>query len=70
MKSTHFLYDSPYKRKVIRNILLLIPGIGADFVIHSSLIKEEKIEHLLVKLDTVYLIIIGIMMIELNCWLS
>ena len=61
MKSTHFLYDSPYKRKVIRNILLLIPGIAADFVIHSSLIKEEKIEHLLVKLDTVYLIIIGIM---------
>lgn len=60
MKSIHFLYDSPNKRKVIRNILLLIPGIAADFVIHSSLIKEEKLRHLLVKLDTVYLIIIGI----------
>ena len=61
MKSIHFLYDSPNKRKVIRNILLLIPGIAADFVIHSSLIKSDKTEHLFVKLDTVYLIIVGIM---------
>ena len=61
MKSLHFLYDSPHKRKVLRNILLLIPGVAADFVIHSTLIKKEKLEHLLVKLDTVYLIIIGIM---------
>ena len=60
MKSSRFLYDSPNKRKVIRNILLLIPGIAADFVIHSRLIRNVKLEHLLAKADTVYLCIIAI----------
>ena len=61
MSDFHFLYNSPNKQKVIRNVLLIIPGIAADFVIHSSLIKNIRLEQLLVKLDTVYLIIIGIM---------
>ena len=52
------------KRKILRNIILLVPGIAADFVIHSSLMKQEWLIRLLVKLDMVYLI--GISMLICN----
>ena len=47
------------KRRIVRNILLILPGIAADFVIHSSLIVNEALARLLTKLDIVYLICIG-----------
>lgn len=53
--------------KILRNILLLIPGIAADFIIHSSLIKSESLVRLLVKLDTVYMIVISVLIC--NCLL-
>ena len=52
------------KKKILRNIILLVPGIAADFVIHSSLMKQEWLIRLLVKLDMVYLI--GISMLICN----
>ena len=57
-----FLYklNKGRKRKIIRNILLLLPGIAADFVIHSSLLKNEYLIRLFTKLDLTYLIVISI----------
>ena len=57
-----FLYriDKTHRRKILRNILLLIPGIAADFVIHSGLPKSEYLVRLLGKLDLTYLIVISI----------
>ena len=49
------------KRKLIRNFLLLLPGIAADFIIHSSLMKNDYLIRLFSKLDMVYLIVIGIL---------
>ena len=58
-----FIYDINKKQRgrIIRNILLLIPGIAGDFLIHSSLIRNERTAELLGKLDMVYLVIISIM---------
>ena len=57
-----FLYriNKTHRRKILRNILLLLPGIAADFVIHSSLMKSEYLSRLFAKLDLTYLIIISI----------
>ena len=57
-----FLYriNKAHRRKILRNILLLLPGIAADFVIHSSLVKSEYLSRLFAKLDFTYLIIISI----------
>ena len=49
------------KRRILRNILLLIPGVAADFVIHSSLIKKAYLYSLLSKLDMAYLVIIAVL---------
>lgn len=50
-----------HRRRIISNLLLLIPGIAADFVIHSNLIKKVYLTELLSKLDEVYLTVIGIL---------
>lgn len=49
------------RREILRNILLLIPGIAADFIIHSGIIEKIYLHDLLGKLTVVYLIIIGIL---------
>ena len=49
------------KIKILRNILLLIPGIAAEFIIHSSLIENTKYLHLLIKLDSAYIVAIAIL---------
>ena len=49
------------KRRILINILLIIPGVVADFVIRSGIVEKEYLLKLLVKLDTVYLIVIGIL---------
>ena len=41
---------------------MLLPGIAADFVIHSSLLKNDYLIRLLSKLDMVYLIVIGVIL--------
>lgn len=48
------------KRKILRNILLIIPGVAGDFLIHL-LIKDDYLSRLLVKLDMVYLIVTGLL---------
>ena len=49
------------RREILRNILLLIPGIAADFVIHSGIIRKEYLHDLFGKLTVVYLIAIGLL---------
>lgn len=49
------------RREILRNILLLIPGVAADFVIHTSIIQKKYLHDLLGKLTVVYLIIIGLL---------
>ena len=49
------------RREILRNILLLIPGIAADFIIHSGIIEKRYLHDLLGKLTVAYLIIIGIL---------
>ena len=49
------------KIKILRNILLLIPGIAAEFIIHSGLIENTKYLHLLIKLDSAYIVAIAIL---------
>ena len=49
------------RREILRNILLLIPGIAADFIIHSGIIEKRFLHDMLGKLTVVYLIIIGIL---------
>jgi len=50
------------RNRIIRNILLLIPGVAADIAVHSDLIHHDILEHILQKLSAVYLIIIAIML--------
>ena len=49
------------RREILRNILLLIPGIAADFVIHSGIIQKKYLHDLFGKLTVVYLIMIGLL---------
>ena len=49
------------RREILRNILLLIPGIAADFVIHSGIIQKKYLHDLFGKLTIVYLIMIGLL---------
>ena len=49
------------RREILRNILLLIPGIAADFVIHSGIMQKKYFHDLFGKLALVYLIIIGLL---------
>ena len=50
-----------HRRRIISSVLLVIPGIGADFVIHSGLIQKEYLNALLGRLTLVYITVIGIM---------
>ncbi len=49
------------RRDILRNILLLIPGVAADFIIHSGIIQKKYLHDLLGKMSVVYLIIIGML---------
>ena len=49
------------RRGLLRNLLLLIPGIAGHFIIDSRIVKSEHLESLLTRLDIVYLIIIVVM---------
>lgn len=49
------------RREILRNILLLIPGIAADFVIHSGIIQKKYLHDLFGKLTVVYIIMIGLL---------
>ena len=49
------------KRALVRNILLLIPGIAGHFVILSDIVKGEVLKDILGRIDIVYLTIVGVM---------
>ena len=46
------------RRGLLRNLLLLIPGIAGHFIINSSLIRQEHLRSIFNRLDLVYIIII------------
>ena len=49
------------RRRILRNILLLIPGIAGDFVIHSGIVRSQALHGLLTKLDMTYLTVISVL---------
>lgn len=49
------------KRALVRNVLLLIPGIAGHFVILSDIVKGEVLKDILGRIDIVYLTIVGVM---------
>ena len=49
------------KRALVRNILLLIPGIAGHFVIFSDIVKGEMLRDILGRIDIVYLTVVGVM---------
>lgn len=49
------------KRALVRNVLLLIPGIAGHFVIFSDIVKGEMLRDILGRIDIVYLTIVGVM---------
>ena len=52
------------RRALLRNVLLLLPGIGADIVLHFGIIHNENLAGLLHKLTWAYLMIVLIMIIN------
>ena len=49
------------KRALVRNILLLIPGIAGHFVILSDIVKGDVLKDLLGRVDIMYMTIVGVM---------
>lgn len=49
------------KRALVRNVLLLIPGIAGHFVILSDIVKGEVLKDILGRIDIVYLTVVGVM---------
>ena len=49
------------KGALVRNILLLIPGIAGHFVIFSDIVKGDVLKDILGRVDIVYLTIVGVM---------
>lgn len=49
------------RRKFIRNLILLIPGVVAHFIIHSGLIEKDFLHTIINRLDLVYIVIVCIM---------
>ena len=49
------------KRALVRNLLLLIPGIAGHFVILSDIVKGDALKDILGRVDIMYLTIVGAM---------
>ncbi len=49
------------KRTLVKNILLLVPGIAGHFVIFSDIVRGEMLRDILGRVDIVYLTIVGVM---------
>ena len=49
------------RRGLLRNMLLLIPGIAGHFIINSRLVKSGHLTDILTRIDVVYIIIIVVM---------
>ena len=43
------------RRAILRNVLLLIPGVAADLIMHSSLVKMDFLADLFCRLTNVYI---------------
>lgn len=62
--ATFFNKQSIARRGLIRNILLILPGIAGHFIIHSNLIKDQLIKTILDRTDIIYLVVIVIMVLN------
>ena len=59
--ATFFLTKFIRRKGLLRNLLLLLPGIAGHFIINSRLIKQLHIQDILNRLDIIYIIIIAAM---------
>lgn len=59
--ATFFNRQSIARRGLLRNILLLIPGIAGHFIIHSRIIRNHLIQTILDRTDIIYMIVIVMM---------
>ena len=62
--ATFFNRHSIARRGLLRNILLLIPGIAGHFIIHSGTIRNHILETILDRTDIIYMIVIVIMVLN------
>ena len=49
------------RRGLLRNLLLMIPGIAGHFIINSNIIVREHLQDILNRLDIIYILIISLM---------
>ena len=58
-----FLYilSKSRRRAILRNVLLLIPGIAADLILHSGLIRATYLAELCFRLTNVYIAVITVL---------
>ena len=58
-----FLYilSKSRRRAVLRNILLIIPGIAADLILHSGMIRTTYLTELCFRLTNVYIAVITVL---------
>ena len=58
-----FLYilSKSRRRAILRNVLLLIPGIAADLFLHSGLVKSAYLSDMLTRFANVYIAVISVL---------
>ena len=58
-----FLYilNKGRRRALLRNVLLLIPGIAADLFLHSGLVKAAYLSDMLTRFANVYIAVISVL---------
>lgn len=59
--ATFFNIHSLAHRGLLRNVILIIPGVVAHFIIHSSILKDELLRTILDRTDIIYMVVIAIM---------
>lgn len=59
--ATFFNIHSLAHRGLLRNVILIIPGVVAHFIIHSNILKDELLRTILDRTDIIYMVVIAIM---------
>ena len=62
--ATFFNRQSIARRGLLRNVILIIPGAAAHFIIHSSLLKNRLLQTILDRTDIIYMVVIVIMILN------
>ena len=62
--ATFFNRQSIARRGLLRNVILIIPGVVAHFIIHSDILKNQLLQTILDRTDIIYMVIIFIMILN------